>query len=303
MIEAFMGKRKGKDGPEKYQMHTSAYFYVDEAETFINANKREASTTLGTLRSMWSGVDVGVINATIDTSRHLKHGTYRMSAALGFQPAYATQLLHDDAGGTPQRFLFVSAMDRYIPDVATMPIRRLATPTPLHGPITVDQEIKRLMRDRRVRVSRGELELDPLDTHRDLLQLKTAYLLSVLCGSCAGVDLTWWNLAGEVMDTSCAIRNALFDEGKRRENDTRVRKVENDLATSEMKREHNTARISAHLGRIALKHGPKPIEALAKQLAGRDRNDCDIDDALRRGHLVKDGDRNHYRAGPNVIER
>ncbi len=302
MIEAYLGRQKVDDGWEKCQKHTSSYFYVDEAQTFLNANTRIGSTTLGTLRSMWSGTDVGVINATVDTSRHLKHGTYRFSAALGFQPAYATQLLHDDAGGTPQRFLFVSAMDRNIPDVATMPNRRLAAPTPLHGPITVDQEIKRIMRDRCVRVSRGEIELDPLDTHRDLLQLKTAYLLSVLCGCTAGVDLTWWNLAGQVMNTSCAIRNALFDEGKRRDHDTRVRKVENDIATSDMKREKDVARLSASLGRGAIILGPSPIEKLVRRLRGTERNNYDIDHALKHGLLIQVDKRNLYRAGPNAIE-
>jgi hypothetical protein len=217
---------------------------------------------------------------------------------MGFQPDYAIQLIRDDAAGTPQRFLFVSARDQYIPDVPELSSYVMNLATPSDGEVFVDREIQRLIGDRQRRVVRGEIDVDPLDSHRDLLQLKTALLLSVLCGSNDGVTNKWWNLARDLVDTSRQIRTFMLDIGKQRATDERVSKVHERLESEDMIHEHRMARIANLLGRHALSLGPSPAEKLINKLASRDRPHADIEDAVRRKFLVAGNAANQYLAGP-----
>lgn len=302
LIEAYLRKDKDENGKDcKVQHHTSAFFYVDEAETFLRSSKREGSTTLGTLRSMWTGTDVGSSNATLDTSRRLKDGTYRFTCAMGFQPDYAIQLIRDDKAGTPQRFLYVSAMDRHLPNVSyPTPYALVTTVPPANTQLHVDSEILRLIRDKRRRIMRGELEIDPLETHGDLLQLKTAAILSLLCGTTSGVTLEWWNRARELVEVSNSIRNHLLDLGRQSERDSRIEKVEQRIESDEIRAERDLMRISANLGRNARREGPCHPEKLINALAYRDRHKADIDHAIRHGFLKAGNAANQYVAGPNA---
>jgi energy-coupling factor transporter ATP-binding protein EcfA2 len=302
LIEAYLQTENDPDGKtkRKVQRHSSAFFYVDEAETFIRGTKRDGSTTLGTLRTMWTGADAGVINATKDTTRRLQDGTYRFSCAMGFQPEFAIDLISDDSAGTPQRFLFVSARDAFIPDVSVPTSHELRIHPPLVPVAHVDAEITRTIGERRRRELRGQITADPLDSHRDLMQLKTAYLLSVLCGSSDGITPKWWNLAGELVSTSSAIRSKMLDMARQQETLNLAAKVNERIETNAMLDEANIKRISRNLGKQALRLGPNPSEKLINKLAGRDRPYADIEDAIRRGYLVPTDRPNQYRAGPNV---
>jgi energy-coupling factor transporter ATP-binding protein EcfA2 len=302
LIEAYLQTENDPEGKtkRKVQRHSSAFFYVDEAETFIRGTKRDGSTTLGTLRTMWTGADAGVINATKDTTRRLQDGTYRFSCAMGFQPEFAINLISDDAAGTPQRFLFVSARDAFIPDVSVPTSHELRIHPPLVPVAHVDAEITRTIGERRRRELRGQITADPLDSHRDLMQLKTAYLLSVLCGSSDGITSKWWNLAGELVSTSSAIRSKMLDMARQQETLNLAAKVNERIETNAMLDEANIKRISRNLGKQALRLGPNPSEKLINKLAGRDRPYADIEDAIRRGYLVPTDRPNQYRAGPNV---
>lgn len=305
MVEAYLRtvNRKSDDGKrshqEKERAYVSAYFYVDEAEGFINRTKSEASTTLATLRTLWSGGDAGAINAQVSTTRHLHDSTYRFAAVFGFQPAYAIQLIAEDKAGTPQRFLFVSALDRTMPDVPPSNPGPLTVKAPPPGVVSVDREILRLVSERHRRVVRGELELDPLDAHRSFLQLRAAYLLAVLCGDSGGVSLPWWNLAGRLLDTSRAIVQALRDEARRLEESAMVADVDSKIQIREIAAEKDTHRIGANLMRYALEAAqPTPFPKLKNRLRSTDRHKADADEMVRLGYLRRDRDRpNLYVAG------
>jgi hypothetical protein len=87
--------------------------------------------------------------------------------------------------GDPQRFLFASVTN---PDLENVfysfpePITLDLAGTAAIGEVTVDPTISHMMRSRKVRVNRGAEITDPLDSHRDLLTLKMAALLSILEG-------------------------------------------------------------------------------------------------------------------------
>jgi hypothetical protein len=298
LIEAYL--RKAGDNKEKTQIETAALFYVDEGETFIRGTKRDASTTLGTLRSAWSGAVLGQQNASKETTRLLPVGSYRMALIMGFQPEYIAELINDDAAGTPQRFLLVSSIDKRIPDVAekwrgTLDIRQAGS-----GAMHVDSEILRIIRGTQVRIRRGEIARDRQDTHIDLMQLRTAALLSLLCGSNDGVTNQWWNLAGLMTENSRKIIGALQDEYRRVDNDKMTARAEQRIQTDEMLAEHNMKRIAHNLGKMAHKNGANTFEGLRRNLAKRDRNYADLNDAIERGYLVRIEHTNHYGAGRMV---
>lgn len=314
MVEAYLrvmsDKVDGKTVREKVRAYDSAYFYVDEAESFINRAKTEASTTLATIRTMWSGTDVGAKNAQVETSRHLRDAEYRYALGMGFQPTYATQLLHRDKDGTPQRFVWVSAIDRTVPDVGESDPGPLTVRPPAPGGVWVEREILRLTGDRRRRVVRGDLELDPLDAHRDFLQLRTAYLLSILCGDHAGVSLVWWNLAGRMLDTSTGIVHALRDDALREAQAERVAKVEERIETDEMRQDRLVNRLGGNLLRYATDKGrPSTFSDLTRLLSSEDRRklqrmfDRDMEaasaDLVRRGYLRRTDD-GYYLPGNGV---
>ena len=301
MVEKYLRTMRDKSSGEtvtvKVQEWDSAYYYVDEAEGFINRTKTEASTTLSTLRTLWSGGDAGAMNAQVETSRHLRDGTYRFAATFGFQPTYAMQLLAGDKAGTPQRFLFVSATDREMPDVGPSDPGPLHIRLPRDGEIHVDNEIYRLITTKRRKVQRGEIQLDSIDAHRDYLQLRTAYLLSVLCGDDAGVIPKWWNLAGVMLDVSSGIISALREEQRREADAMRIASVEDKIERREIEDERTLNRIGALVMRYAAEAGePQTWPNLQRRLRSTDRHRGDAGTYVALGYLRRSGS-NQYVPG------
>ena len=311
MVEAYLRqstrKIDGENYKEKVQSSESAYFYVDEAEGFINRTKSDHSTTLATMRTMWSGTDAGARNAQVETSRHLRDGEYRFALVMGFQPTYATELLGRDKDGTPQRFLWVSALDRTVPDVPESDPGPLTVRVPAPGGVWVDREVLRLVGDRRRRVVRGELTLGSLDAHRDFLQLRTAYLLAILCGDHAGVSASWWTLAARMLDTSAGIVQALRDDARREAIAEKVAAIEDRLETDEIREEKDAQRLGGNLLRYAIEVSrPATFAALRRRLSSTDRrklgtlyandDEAAADDMVRRGYLRRTED-NYYLPG------
>ncbi len=304
LIEAYLRRHKNPDTKEyeKIQHHHSAYFYVDEGEQLLRTTKRESSTTLGTLRSAWSGSVLGQLNASADTTRMLPKDFYRMSLVIGFQPEYVAGLLADDAAGTPQRFLFVSAHDRYIPDVPECSRTCIDVPIPYRGSIHVDSEILRFMDGTRRKQMRGEIAIDRHDTHRTLMHLRIAALLSILCGSTDGVSAQWWNAAAQMVDVSRNIRAALLDHYRLTDVDKATAKVQERINAQDQMDEHKAKRIATNLGRCAHRHGKAPFERLVSSLNSRDRQDASLQDAIERGYLISTGKPNEYAAG-HMVDR
>jgi hypothetical protein len=306
MVEAYLHlmseKLEGRGTvQEKIRLYDSAYFYVDEIEALLNRSNKENSTTMATIRSMWSGTDVGAKNAKVETSRHLAHGEYRFSLFVGAQPTYATKLLHKDKDGTPQRFLWVSTIDRTIPDVSESHPGPLTIRPPAPGEVRVERQVHDFIENRRRRAIRRELQRDPIESHRDFLQLRTAYLLSVLCGDPAGVTGEWWTVAGQVVETSKGIVHALRDEEKREAQDELVTKVEERIESDEIRQDRLLARLGANLLRYATEQGqPVTYPTIRRQLSGPDRTtlkrayegdqEAEVAEFVRRGYLRRTDD-------------
>jgi hypothetical protein len=192
-------------------------FHVDEGQGMLAQGSRQGATLLPILRSAWSGVNLGQANANLDARRYVPAGSYRFAIVVGFQLGVGSTLVADADGGTPQRFVFASAVDPLIPLV------KAPWPGPLDvplgawhaGPMACAQEIADEVWTAHVRSSRGEVDVDDLDSHRNQTRLKVACLLAVMAGRLdVGVDVDDWRLAGMILDTSDAVRASVVDHAR-----------------------------------------------------------------------------------------
>jgi len=199
----------GKNRKVKRQTKKGAFIYLDEGQALAEMGNRKGATLLPTLRSAWSGEVIGQSNATAETYRVLKPNSYRMSIMVGFQLEYASELIADAAGGTPQRFVFATATDPTIPDVPPEwpGALHVITPDSVAGgsDIEIAPEVVAEVRQRALLSARGEYVPDALDSHADLVRLKVAALVAIL-DSRADINAEDWHLAGVIMAASGAVR-------------------------------------------------------------------------------------------------
>lgn len=221
----------GKNKKVKRKTKNGAFIYLDEGQALSEMGSRKGATLMPTLRSAWSGEVIGQSNATQETHRVLMHHTYRMAIMVGFQLEYASGLIDDAPGGTPQRFVYATATDPTIPDEPPEWPGPIAMPpppiiTPQHNEITFDVDVAKEIRLRNLAAARGASDVDKLDTHRDLVRMKVAGLLAYIDDGRLHVDADDWRLAGMVMRTSDAVRAWIVAAAAQRaQRENRVRNV------------------------------------------------------------------------------
>lgn len=207
----------GKSRKAKKQTKSASMIYLDEGQALAEMGGRKGATLLPTLRSAWSGTMIGQANASQDTHRVLRAHKYRMAIIVGFQLEYAAGLIDDAPGGTPQRFVFASAVDPSIPDDPPPWPGQLTLDTPAITPagteIELADSVATEIRQRSLLAARGQYIPDPLDSHRDLVRLKVAALLALLESS-THVDVADWELAGEIMTTSSFVRSWVIEHAR-----------------------------------------------------------------------------------------
>ena len=267
--------------------NTSALFYVDEGEQLLKVGKRDGSTTLETIRSCWSGSTFGSLNASTDRRRVVKAGTYRFALAVAFQDSFAAELLNGQHAGDPQRYLFAGVTHPDIRDTCPpfpSPLRLSLTGTATTQVVDVDPDIAAGLRRRRGSVGRGETRLHSLDTHRDLLTLKVAALLSFLDGD-GDVTPDFWNLATAVVDNGRAVRTHLLERSKAETNDRLRESVERDLLRDTMREESKLKRVLTSSARSMIRRARKEGKPVTKSIlttsmSGQHRNQVDVDDVI-----------------------
>lgn len=203
------------------QVRSHVFYYVDEGEVLTKAgNERRGTTIWQALRTAWVGGPLGQQNARDETTRLIGRRKYSLGMVVGYQPETVQVLLADGGPGTPQRFLWSSAIDPMLPMTRPDPVRPFWLPLsdeqgrPVSGLITGPQWLADELWATRVNVVHGEETVDQLDSHRDLMRCKVAALLAVIDGRMTVVDEDW-QLAGVVWATLCAIRDQMVEFGRR----------------------------------------------------------------------------------------
>jgi hypothetical protein len=294
-------KRKTKD---------SALYSLDEGEALIEMSGRKGSTLASNLRSAWTGGLVGQANASQETFRMLEPHTYRMAVLMGFQLEYAAAMLDDSAGGTPQRFVFASAVDPTVPKQrprwpGELEAPRLSIDKNIGNAITFDLDVEAEIAVRAWSVTVGELTLDKLDSHADFGRMKVAALLGLLEGR-TDVTPDDWRLAGEVMRVSGLVRSWALEHARAvaaaGEEAVATRLGKRTLLTEDMQHEKALKSGSGSIGRkVWREKAPVPRSDLNRAPAGKHREHCSTDDmialALAEGWITAAGDA--YERGPN----
>lgn len=329
MVRAYFEMEK--DPADKRRMRLklareSVLFRIDEGEVLRNLAARQGQTTFEHLRQMFSGEALG--GSYVDDSRRSRlraHG-YRAAVLMAIQAGVSKFLFDDAAGGTPQRFLFLSAADPGAPAPKERPEHpgalswqppRFTDPAVrqktfrldgfLAASIGVDGAIAEELQEARHRVLSGGHQ-DPLDAHKGLLRLKVAALLAIL-GRRVDVDPEDWALAGLVTDASRKVRSSMHDllteEGRRKAAAGNERAAERAVVVETAKRAASAEldRVAAVIGRhMHRRHSEKGGDPCKRQClrdaVGRDKAmlEAALGVAIEHGWVLA-GDDGGYLAG------
>lgn len=306
LIESYLGfvdevDDQGKTVKVKRQVRTGVLALLDEGQALAEMGGRKGSTLMPTIRSAWTGDQLGQANATEERRRCLPAGEYRFSLIAAFQTDLAVALVDDAAGGTPQRFLFVSATDDAIPDDGPgWPTDASWKPPKRSGQLDIDPAIAGEIRARHLARARGEVVPDPLDAHRDLSRLKVAGLLALLAGR-TDIDADDWRLAGDVLDVSDRVRGGIVAAARWRAREaerTHVARLTGRAAALDDDAGRRALigmakAIARHVHRATCKSGCKRSCA-TRSTSGKHREHSTVSEALAeavtRGWVVVDGD-------------
>lgn len=197
----------------------SVMFVVDEIDNVSALGARSGSTLMPTVRAAFSGEALGFAYAGRGKDGYLESHSYRLTMICAVQPGRAATLLEDDAGGTPQRFMWFPGVDRRIKRSQSNEYQWSTLGLVLPDPgdwqypreIFLPPEATALILDQRERVAQGIG--DNLDAHATFAREKLAYALAVLDGR---IEMTSedWRLSGIAAAISGATRDWVQAEMK-----------------------------------------------------------------------------------------
>lgn len=194
--KAFARRDKDSDDLVWQTRHFLAAF--DEVSTLYANQSRSAGSgdgMAGVLNSAWIGEPVGQMYSDRMKSVPLESQTYRLGLLIGLQNRIAGQLLRTEVNGFAQRCLFVPATGDVChparrpswPGVLQLPELKRTTSfgdedTDLSGRrvIRLPDEVQAEIIEHDYQVQVGERQVNPLDTHRMLLQEKVAVGFALL---------------------------------------------------------------------------------------------------------------------------
>lgn len=195
-------KPKDPETGEPQGLHESIMFVESEIDTMAVLSNRSGATLSSTMRKAFTGSTIGFSYRTSSRQHLLKH-SYRLTLAVGIQPARAGALMDDSYGGTLQRFMWFPASDWRItsepPDFPGKLSLPPSTAWQWDQTLQIPYEAIELIRDERVRQNTGEG--NPEDGHAMFIREKFAYALAILDGR-DKMESSDWQLAGTAMRIS-----------------------------------------------------------------------------------------------------
>lgn len=195
------GKRILKDDPRMI-------YHADEvAQMAAVGSERKGSTLSPLLRTALTGGALQISNADAGgRSRNVARNVYRLVTVVGVQPERSDVLLSEESQGTPQRFLWASAIDRNQPREQPEWPGALEWDPPSKWPDLIEypRHIADEIVDAHYRKTKGETTAQ--DGHVNLTRLKVAFALAVLHGETKISD-QWWAMSGVLINRSRQIQD------------------------------------------------------------------------------------------------
>jgi hypothetical protein len=232
---------------------TSVILSASEVNTLAALKARQASTLLPELRKAWMGKELGF--AYVDPAKKLpvRAHSYRLGLIVGIQPEQAAPILDDASAGTPQRFVWMPAIDPTPPAVKPAEPQQWRWHNPT-GALTQSLRVLELcdtgvreIDDARVRTLRGDAA-GSLDGHALLAQEKLAAALMLLSGRTGLITEEDWYLAGVVRRISNATRQDVInvqDQTKARQNRARAVAEADRAVVVESRRDQHAIQLAA----------------------------------------------------------
>lgn len=281
LVKQYATRTKG--GVER--LRDAVLFDISEVDTLASMSARQGSNLLPVMRKAWSGERLGFAYADPTKDIPLDPHTYRLCAVVGVQPERAGGLFAEADGGTPQRFVWLSAVDPTIPDAepdAPEPwvVSEQRWPSDFGGrhelvvPQVAVDTIKAAHRARQ----RGEAKA--LDGHALLCRAKVMVALTLLDGRRVPTEDDW-RLSGVVMDESDRCRTGIEEAlSKVAERSVVSRGRSDGVRAAVAEDAQHEARLKRVKDAVLSKLLPEwqPVGKVRKTLASRDR--AAFDDAL-----------------------
>ena len=301
LIAAYVHTKLENGKVRRTQTRRSVLLEVDEVQALGSLTSRTASTLMPFLKSAWSGKMLATQNADPTRQRRVDPHEYRLAIVAGVQPANASILLDDAAGGFPQRWLWLPTFDpgmlprgqsfteprplRWRVPIENAKIHTDGTTTlPGRTVMQLPNEAVEAILDAAEAQNRPigaapATGTDALDGHALLSRTKVAALLALLDGRAVEVTSDDRLLAGIVMDMSDRTRSEIIgvnaqsarvDADKKAERQGRTAAIAEDAQA-----EAKTVRILRNLERYLADGEEWPRAALRRKLRSSDRDAFD----------------------------
>jgi hypothetical protein len=202
------------------------------------------------------------------------------------------------------------ARDPYVPN-GTPPsfpsILELTEPTP--SAFRIDNDIRDIVETRQRDVLRSGKHNDEYESHFTQLQLRTAVLLGLLCGTDGTVNAFTWNLSAQYLEVSNNIRKALQEYAamtqRQQVRDKNVEWVDTYLERDQLKDERSIARVALLIGKH-VNDGPLKRNVAKSRQARRDTHlfDAAVERAVEHGYVtivIQSDNSQELQRGPNPV--
>lgn len=215
IAEAYMGEAEVDAGggkkpvTQRQQVRNRVHFHLDEGEALLKLLRRDGATIGETLRRAFTGEPLGQQNATAERTRVVRD--YTLGVTINCTPGSVAGILAHAETGLPQRFLWASGIDPSAPE-HPREVLAIALP-PVRGRIAFAPEILAEINKTRHLALTGRSEVPELDAHLPLIRARVAAILAAW-DMRDEANIEDWRLAGIIVSTSCAVRDAAMRQAE-----------------------------------------------------------------------------------------
>lgn len=252
MISALLPRTPAEDDDAEDNPRTElarVIFVIDEMNRLYGERRTQESTQEGTLLSMWSNENVGVLRKHEKDTLTVNEWTYRVCFLVGAQAKWVHRLASETSAGLAQRWLYLPAVTTHVErprlgrkrNTTAVELPTIDVPAEVWDatkPVAIHDHVQDLMELQAYYLRAADAAgrpVDPFKVHRAYNQARVAAALSVITRGRLEVSPEAWHLAAAVMDVSDLTRERIVREqreaAKRAElEDATARQLQRDAA-------------------------------------------------------------------------
>ena len=238
MISVLRPRTAAEDEDEDNQPPELArvIFEVAEINRLYGERRAQESTQEGTLLSMWSNENVGVLRKKEQDTLAVEAWSYRACFLVGAQAKWVHRLAGETSDGLAQRWLYLPVATTHVErpqlgkkrNAAKVEIPTIDIPAEVWNatkPVVIDNYVQYALELQAYFLRKADAEkrpVDPFNVHRAYNQARVAAALAVITRGRLEVSPEAWHLAGVVMDVSDLTRARIVREYEHHERRDRV---------------------------------------------------------------------------------